>query len=188
MLKSKNYKSLGFCSKKNSIDDSWLVFNIWSYVSLTLYPLTFRTSFFFTDLHVVLLDDLLVLLQVNDNGKFILKNHNITMVGSTGDNKVCLAHNNFNFLFVWFSPVAYPRIILYTITYTLAWSFLVNQHPFYTILQISWIRQTISYNKQKAEASFLITINKYYSKAVTWCIITNQGQFSFYVHLRDIFL
>ena len=37
---------------------------------------------------MVLLDDLLVLLQVNDNGKFILKNHNITMMGSTGDNKV----------------------------------------------------------------------------------------------------
>ncbi|XP_066932997.1 rho guanine nucleotide exchange factor 12-like isoform X3 [Clytia hemisphaerica] len=39
------------------------------------------------NLHVVLLDDLLVLLQVNDNGKFILKNHNTNMLGTTGDNK-----------------------------------------------------------------------------------------------------
>ena len=73
------------------------------------------------------------------------------MVGATGDNKVCLAHNNCNFLFVWFSSVAYPRINFYTKVYTYSLVLLANQHPLYN--QISWIGQTILYNKQKSEAS-----------------------------------
>ena len=59
--------------------------------------------FFFLDLHVVLLNDLLVLLQQNDNGKFTLKNHNTGAIGSTGDNKV--------YRMIFYNPIMLSVII-----------------------------------------------------------------------------